>query len=99
MFAPAAFGIGVEAVSAIINHLIGSLIVVVSVISMAEVVRRVRYVNILLGLIVAIVPWFLPDGSQNLYINGAIAGFIVILLSIPKGYIQENYGIWDKYVS
>src|SRR5690606_323757 len=59
MFAPAVFGLKTTATPADINHLCGSLIVVVSVICMGEVVRIGRYVNILLGLAVAVVPWFL----------------------------------------
>lgn len=98
MFAPDVFGVGIEATAASINHVTGALIVVFSVISMAEVVRKVRYVNILLGLVIGIAPWFIPDGTRELFINGAIAGLLVILLSIPGGYIRERYGMWDKYI-
>lgn len=98
MFAPAAFGVGIEATAADVNHLGGALIVVVSVICMGEVVRRGRYLNILLGLIVAVVPWFLQDSNLALNISGTITGTIVAALSIPCGPKTENYGLWDQYV-
>jgi hypothetical protein len=98
MFAPTAFGVGIEATAADINHLGGSLIIVVSVICMGEVVRRGRYLNVLLGLAVAAIPWFLPDSNLLLNISGAIGGLAVAALAIPRGPKKETYGLWDKYV-
>lgn len=98
MFAPAAFGIGIEATAADINHLGGALIVVTSVICMGEVVRMGRFFNILLGLVVAVAPWFVQDSNLMLNISGAVVGLIVAALSIPLGPKTETYGLWDKYV-
>lgn len=98
MFAPAAFGVSIEATAADINHLGGALIVVVSIICMGEVVRRGRYLNMLLGLVVAVVPWFVQDSVLALNISGAIAGLAVAALAIPRGPKAETYGLWDKYV-
>ncbi len=98
MFAPAAFGLETKATPSDIFHLAGSLIVVVSVISMGEVVRMGRYLNVLLALAVAVTPWFLSNSPVGLNITGAIAGLIVAALAIPRGAKTENYGLWDKYV-
>jgi uncharacterized membrane protein len=98
MFAPAAFGISIEATAADINHLGGALIVVVSVICMGEVVRRGRYLNVLLGLTVAVVPWFLADSTLALNISGALVGLAVAALALPRGMKTETYGSWDQYV-
>lgn len=98
MFSPAIFGAGIETGIADINHLCGALIIVFSVICMGEVVRTGRFLNILLGLFVAIVPFFLSDPFIGLKINGLIAGVLVIILSIPRGPKKETYGIWDKFV-
>lgn len=81
-----------------INHLCGSLIVVVSVISMGEVVRTFRFVNILPALSVAIVPWIISDGSSVLKIIDLVLGLLVAVLSIPRGMIKEQYGLWTKYI-
>ncbi|WPP51878.1 vitamin K epoxide reductase family protein [Catalinimonas niigatensis] len=98
MCAPAVFGVGIEASAADVNHLGGSLIVVVSVICMGEVVRIGRYINVLLGLAVAVLPWLVQDSNLALNISGAVAGLAVAALSIPRGPVKESYGLWNKYV-
>ncbi|MEX0968457.1 MAG: vitamin K epoxide reductase family protein [Bacteroidia bacterium] len=98
MVAPAIFGVSIETPAANIFHLSGSLIIVVSVISMGEIVRICRYLNLLLALAVAVVPWFVQGGNIGLFITGIIAGLLVAVLSIPTGVITEKYGLWDKYV-
>ncbi|WP_018614485.1 hypothetical protein [Segetibacter koreensis] len=40
----------------------------------------------------------LLDGFAALKIIDALAGLVIIGLSIPKGVIKEKYGVWDKYV-
>lgn len=59
VFAPGVRGVGIQETPAYIFHLAGFLIVVVSVICMGEPLRLGRYLNILLGLAVAVAPWFL----------------------------------------
>lgn len=98
MFAPAVFGISIKSRAADINHMGGALIAVVAVTCMGEVVRAGRYLNVLLGLAVAIWPWFLQDSTLALNISSAVAGLLVAALSIPRGTIAEKYGLWDKYV-
>ncbi|WP_224996616.1 vitamin K epoxide reductase family protein [Cesiribacter sp. SM1] len=98
MFAPATFGVSIEAMSAHINHVAGALIIVLSVICMGEVLRMGRWGNVLLGMVVAIGPWFTADSTLALNISGAVAGLIVAALAIPKGAKTETYGLWDKYV-
>jgi hypothetical protein len=49
--------LGTEGMAAHILHLGGALVVTVSVIAMGEVVRTLRLLNMLLGLVVAIGPW------------------------------------------
>ncbi len=98
MFAPGIFGVDIQQSSADINHLGGSLIIVVSVISMAEVVRTGRYLNILIGLSVLLIPWFLPEKELGLAILSSLASATVIALSFPSGVIKEKYGFWNKYI-
>lgn len=98
MFAPGVFGLPIKSTPADVNHMGGALIVVVAVICMGEVVRKGRYLNLLLGLAVAIWPWFLQDSTTAFNISSSISGILVAALSIPRGRITENYGLWDKYV-
>lgn len=99
MFAPGIFNVSIETTIADINHLGGALIVVVSVISMGEVVRRGRYLNILFALVVLIVPWFLPGSDLGLKITSSVIGLALIPLALPRGPKKESYGFWDKYVT
>ena len=96
MFAPTVFGVPKPASN--VDHLGGALIVTVSVICMGEVLRLGRYLNALLGLIVAVAPWFLSEATTASAINGTLAGLAVIALAIPRGPKAERYGLWDKYV-
>lgn len=98
MFMPAAFGVSIETMPAHIFHLAGALITVVSVISMGEIVRLGRYGNILLGLGLAVAPWFTSASEVTLNIIGVVIGLAVVLLAFPRGVIKEKYGLWDKYV-
>lgn len=75
-----------------INHLGGALIVVVSVICMGEVVRKGRYLNVLLGLAVAPILWFLTDSMLALNVSSALVGSAVALTAIPRGIKTESYG-------
>ena len=98
MFAPAQFGLQTQDTAANVSHLAGALIVIISVISMAELLRKVRYLNLIPALAVAIIPWFLADGGEMYYLNGTFAALFVILLSLPRGEITDRYGIWDRYI-
>lgn len=98
LFIPGLFNISIEAKVADINHLAGALIVVVAVISMGEVVRLGRYLNVLLGLTVAILPWFTNTENLLLKLTCLAAGLLVIALAIPRGPVKESYGLWNKYI-
>lgn len=98
MFAPNTFGVAITDRAADINHLGGALIVVTAVISMGEVVRVGRYLNVLVGLAVAIWIWFVPGSPLILSISSTLTGLIVAALSLPRGPKTEQYGLWDKYV-
>ncbi len=96
MFAP--WALGIDKPASAIDHLVGALVVTTSVIAMGEVVRALRFVNVLLGLIVAVVPWFMSGTTTGSLINDVIVGLVIIALAIPRGPKTERYGLWDKYV-
>lgn len=98
MFLPSIAGIGIKETASDIFHLCGALTIVVSVISMGEVVRMLRFLNIPLGFILSIATWFTDSSTTFLNIFGLIAGILIIILSIPRGIKTEQYGHWDKYI-
>lgn len=78
----------------VVDHLVGSLIVVCSILSLAEVIRALRFVNIVFGLLIMVVAWIYPGPA--IYHN--IIGLALILLSFRKGSIKEQYGSWQKMI-
>ncbi|WP_299700588.1 vitamin K epoxide reductase family protein [uncultured Pontibacter sp.] len=98
MFAPGVFGVSINETAANIFHLSGSLIVVVSVICMGEPLRIGRYLNILLGLILAVGPWFLESSPTALSITGVVLGLAVAALALPRGPKTQRYAGWDEYI-
>ncbi|WP_347158645.1 vitamin K epoxide reductase family protein [Pontibacter chitinilyticus] len=98
VIAPGLFQVGIQETVADIFHLCGSLVVVVSVICMAEPLRRGRYLNILLGLIVAAAPWFIDGSPMGLRLTGIVLGLAVAGLALPLGKVDQHYGTWDEYI-
>lgn len=80
------------------DHLVGALIITISVISMGEVVRAGRYLNALLGLWLLVAPFVLSGASSIGLWNSIIVGALVIAASIPRGVVRERYGLWHKFV-
>lgn len=76
----------------------GALIVVFSVISWAEVARALRFINMPIVLWFAIAPWVLPGGTSFMQWHAAIVAVVVIVLSIFRGKIKEQYGKWNRLI-
>ncbi len=77
-----------------IDHLLGSLIVVMGILSLAEVIRIFRLANVVFGALIIIFSWIYSD--TTLY--HTILGLLLILLSIPRGKIKETYGSFQKMI-
>lgn len=90
--------LGVARPASTVFHLGGSLVVVVAVIAMGEVIRASRFINIILGLGIAVLPWILSGADAPSRVTGLLLGLAVILLALPKGPVKENYGTWDRFV-
>lgn len=96
MFSPALFGS--DGTMADSDHLVGPLVFTVAVISMAEVVRAGRFLNVLLGAWIVAASWFLSGATLSATWNSVLVGIAIVVLSFPRGTIHERYGGWDKYV-
>ncbi|MDP1860543.1 MAG: vitamin K epoxide reductase family protein [Gemmatimonadaceae bacterium] len=96
MFTPAALGSADTAAHS--DHLFGALIVTVAVIALADVGRVLRFVNVVFGAWVVAAPWILDGATTASRLGGAIAGALVILLSLPRGAVGERYGSWQRFI-
>lgn len=92
MVSPTVFGVGIETPFADLNHLGGALAIVFAVVAMAEVIRSLRYLNVLLGLVLAVLPWFIEDVNTAFTLSTSLTGFLVMALSFQKGKSKKNMG-------
>lgn len=83
--------LGTEGQLAHADHLIGSLVLTVSVIATAEIGRIVRFLNVPLGLAAVLTPLIL-GGTLIQIFSGAVAGLGLMALSLPRGHIGQEYG-------
>lgn len=79
------------------EHLVGALIVTMTMVALADVGRAARVVNMFLGAWV-LAPWLLEGATAGAVWSGAIAGALVIILSIRRGRIGERYGEFERFV-
>ncbi|WP_340123390.1 SPW repeat domain-containing protein [Methylobacter svalbardensis] len=80
------------------DHLIGALVITVSITALAESARPARFVNVLLAIPLMAAPWMLDGGSLGADWAGVVAGVLLILSSIPRGKIENHYGSWSRYL-
>jgi nucleoside-diphosphate-sugar epimerase/uncharacterized membrane protein len=91
--------LGTEPPLADTDHLIGALVITVSVIAMAEVVRPLRLLNLALGAWLILSPWLTDGGSVSGIVSNQIVGLAILALSLPRGgRSQEHYGSWDRFI-
>jgi nucleoside-diphosphate-sugar epimerase/uncharacterized membrane protein len=97
MFTRLAFGS--EPPMADSDHLVGSLVVTISIIAMAEVARPLRFLNTLCGLWLIAAPWLLDGGSMVANSASALVGLAIVVLSLPRGATsRHHYGAWDRLI-
>ncbi|MDQ8757402.1 NAD-dependent epimerase/dehydratase family protein [Sphingosinicella sp. LHD-64] len=81
------------------DHVVGALLVTVSIIATCEAVRALRFVNTLLGFWLIAAPFWLDGGGTTATIACEILGLLVIWLSPPRGNrSREHYAGWDRFV-
>ena len=81
-----------------VDHLAGALVLTWSVIAFGEIVRPVRLFNVLIGLGVAAAPWLLSGTTDASRWNDVVVGIAVVMLSLPRGRIQQQFGDWNRYL-
>jgi uncharacterized membrane protein len=89
--------LGVTGTIADMDHLVGSLVLTVTVTALAEVARPVRFLNLPLGLALMATPFALGAGAASL-ISSVACGALLILLSLPRGKIKERWGLYQPYL-
>lgn len=80
------------------DHLIGCLVITISVTALGETARPVRFVTVLLAIVLIAAPLMLEGGSRLANWSGVFTGLLLMLLSIPRGRIENRYGGWSRYL-
>jgi hypothetical protein len=96
LFAPWVFGSSQPASA--VDHLGGAIAITIAVISWGEVVRSLRWLNLLLGLGIAILPWFLAGAGTAATVNDTLSGLAIAALALRRGPIKWQYGSWDRMI-
>jgi nucleoside-diphosphate-sugar epimerase/uncharacterized membrane protein len=79
------------------DHLIGALVIVVSVTALADSMRAVRLLNLVLGAALLVTP-FMLGASLLQTIASLVAGALLIGLSLRRGETKASYGSWNRYM-
>lgn len=77
--------IGITGTVATSNFILGPMIAAVSIISLAEVFRTVRYLNLIFGLGLLIAPWLVADSQSIALCNNLVVAVLIIALAGIKG--------------
>ena len=80
------------------DHLVGALVIMIAVTAMAEVARPARFLNVPLGLWLAVAPWRLEGGTLAARANSAAAGLAILVASLPLGKLRDHYSTFDRAV-
>lgn len=89
--------LGVDGTLANVHHVIGSLVLTVVAIAAAEVARPARYLNALLGAVLAAVPFMMATDLATSAFS-VVLGVALVVLSIRRGAIRERYGSWQRLI-
>jgi uncharacterized membrane protein len=79
-------------------HVSGALVITFSTISMGELMRTARFINLPLALAIGIGPFFIGEADLFTKSSGVIVAALIFVLTIPRGVIKDNYGPWNKMV-
>jgi hypothetical protein len=96
MISPDVLGLGRAAADVL--HLGGAVVVVVAVVALAEPLRALRFLNVPLGLAVAVLPWVLRGATAPGRVSALIGGLLVTALALRRGQVRERYGAWSRWV-
>jgi hypothetical protein len=76
----------------------GALIATFSVVAMGEVLRAGRFLNIPIGLLVAVAPFALAGATTAGGVSAFFGGLAAAALCIPRGRIAESFGSWNRFI-
>jgi hypothetical protein len=89
--------LGSDGAMANADHLIGALVLTVTVSAFAEVARPLRFLNMALGVALLITP-FAYGAAWPATLASLVCGAALIVLSGRRGPIRKRYGGWSQVI-
>ena len=89
--------LGTEGALADADHLLGALVITVSVAALAEPIRPVRLLNLCLGVAVALMPFIVEATLLQMAVD-VVVGLAIAALAIPRGKIRHKFGDWSRHM-
>lgn len=89
--------LGAQGLLAHAHHVAGCLALTVVSIAAAEVARPARFLNVPIGLGLACVP-LITDASMQVDAVSVGAGLALVILSLRRGAVKEQYGGWSRII-
>ena len=89
--------LGTEGALADADHLLGALVITVSVAALAEPIRPVRLLNLCLGVAVALMPFIVEATLLQMAVD-IVVGLAIAALAIPRGKIRHKFGDWSRHM-
>jgi hypothetical protein len=91
---PGVYDVSVRSSAADVAHLGGAFVLTVAVVSMGEVVRRLRWCNVVAGVAIAVLA--VPAAGMGSWPTAvlAVSGLLAAVASVPRGPIVERYADW-----
>jgi len=89
--------LGSEGGMANADHLIGALVLTVTVAALAEVARPLRFLNMALGAALMITP-FAYGAGWPATVASLVCGVALIALSVRRGRVRNRYGAWSRLI-
>lgn len=81
------------------HHVIGALVISVSIIATAEVVRALRFINLALAVWLAASPFLSAQSTISATSVSLASAALIAALSLPRGRrSKEHYAGWDRFV-
>ena len=81
------------------HHVIGALVMTVSIIATAEVARPLRLINLALAAWLAASPFLAAQSTTPATVVSLAAAALIAALSLPRGQRgREHYAGWDRFV-
>jgi len=94
MVSPVVLGIAKPASDLV--YFASALILTFGIIALSEIARPVRFLNILIGAVLALGIWTVAGTSLEARWILTISSLAVILTSFPKGKFRKHFGSYDK---